>query len=128
MQSKADATPLLLFLRRGWSALHRTPPWSNRLLCKCEGRRTPKRPKSQRNIQRNDSSQQYLPQVAEGAVPDVGGLPPQGASGQAAEGGGGHRGWRPDHSPQLKRRIPPRGSAEHQKAERIWELVLSKCC
>ena len=69
-----------------------------------------------------------LPQVAEGAAPDAGDLPPQGASGQAAEGGGGHRCWQPDHPPQLKRRVPSRGSAEHQNAERIWELVLFKCC
>ena len=64
-----------------------------------------------------------LPQVAEGAAPDAGDLPPQGASGQAAEGGGGHRGWQPDHPPQLKRRVSSRGSAKHQDAERIWEIV-----
>ena len=108
---------------RSWSAMHFTLSWPNRLLCQSERRRAPKRPKSKQNIQWHDPSQQHLPQVADGAVPDVGGLPSQGASGQVAEGGGGHRGWQPDNPPQLKRRIPPRGSAEHQDAERIWEIV-----
>ena len=102
--------------------------WPNRLLCQSERRRAPKRPKSKQNIQWHDPSQQHLPQVADGAVPDVGGLPSQGASGQVAEGGGGHRGSQPDHPLQLERRISSRGSTKYQDAERIWEIVLLQCC
>ena len=64
-----------------------------------------------------------LPQVAEGAAPDAGDLPPQGASGQAAEGGGGHRRQQPDNPPQFQGRVSTRGSAKYKNTERIWALT-----
>ena len=109
--------------RRGRQTLHL--PLSRRVWLQwiCQRERPQEGHANKQTNKCNGPSQQSLPSLTAGRLPNVCGVHPQGTTGEAAEGGGGDRWWSAGHPPQLQGRVSPGSSAIIKNSERIWTMI-----
>ena len=86
---------------------------------------------SQAGKSNNCEPQQTLPPRQGGDLQDVCGVPPQGPSEEALQGGRWYRCWQPGHSSEQQGGVLATSSTEHQDSKGIWETIpqlLSNLC
>ena len=76
---------------------------------------------SQAGKSNNCEPQQTLPPRQGGDLQDVCGVPPQGPSEEALQGGRWYRCWQPGHSSEQQGGVLATSSTEHRDSKGIWE-------